>query len=66
MSDNVKYANRDIIKNFIETYETLPELWNSLIPAYQNKYNRNSVLNKLLTIYSQTKPYTTIGDLRKK
>jgi hypothetical protein len=41
----------EVHRNFIETYEALPELWNPTNPMYLNKIKRNIALDKLMNIY---------------
>jgi hypothetical protein len=41
----------EVLRNFIETYGALPELWNPNNPMYLNKTKRNTALDKLLNIY---------------
>jgi hypothetical protein len=48
-----------VLRNFIETYEALPELWNPTNPMYFNKeYN--------LEIYVEIKPRASCTDARQK
>jgi hypothetical protein len=41
----------EVLRNFIETYEALPEPWNPTNTMYLDKINRNIALDKLLNIY---------------
>lgn len=36
-------TSEEILRNFIETYESLPELWNSSLDIYMNKTKRNAL-----------------------
>jgi hypothetical protein len=35
----------EVLRNFIDTYETLPELWNPTSPTYLNKTKKNIALD---------------------
>ncbi|XP_074038447.1 ethanolamine kinase 1 isoform X3 [Leptinotarsa decemlineata] len=59
-------TREEILRNFIETYESLPELWNSSLDIYKNKTKRNAALNKLLVIYKKLKPEAKLPDVRRK
>jgi hypothetical protein len=41
----------EVLGNFVETYEALPELWNPTNPMYLNKTKRNIALDKLMNMY---------------
>ncbi|KAK4887435.1 hypothetical protein RN001_003706 [Aquatica leii] len=43
---------KEVMQQFIELYETLPESWNSK-STYMNKTKRNQALDKLLVIYKK-------------
>src|SRR5258705_3435950 len=43
------------LRNLIETYETLPELWDPAHPSYVNRTQRNGALDKLANIYRKIK-----------
>ncbi|XP_053972731.1 uncharacterized protein LOC128888067 [Hylaeus anthracinus] len=58
--------NDDVLRTFIETYEALPELWNSMHTYYSNKARRNLALDKLADIYGKLKPGANRDDVRKK
>ncbi|KAL0840718.1 hypothetical protein ABMA28_015906 [Loxostege sticticalis] len=53
-------------KEFILTYEAIPELWDTTNPHYTNKYRRNENLAKLLPILNKMKPNATLEDVKKK
>lgn len=59
-------TNDEVRRNFIETYESPPELWNSSHPSYMNKTRRNLALDKLVNIYSKMKPGANRADVRRK
>ncbi|KAJ8927073.1 hypothetical protein NQ314_020504 [Rhamnusium bicolor] len=59
-------TSEKILRNFIEAYESLPELWNSSLDIYMNKTKRNAALNKLLVIYRKLKPEAKLADVRRK
>nr|XP_023020622.1 uncharacterized protein LOC111509164 [Leptinotarsa decemlineata] len=59
-------TREEILRNFIETYESLPELWNSSLDIYKNKTKRNAALKKLLVIYKKLKPEAKLPDVRRK
>lgn len=59
-------TNDEVLRNFIETYESPPELWNSSHPSYMNKTRRNLALDKLVNIYSKMKPGANRADVRRK
>lgn len=56
----------EVLRNFIETYEALPELWNPTNPMYLNKTKRNIALDILLNIYVKVKPGASRADVRRK
>lgn len=56
----------EIEKEFILSFESLPELWDKTHTLYCNKYKRNDALRKLLDIYIKVKPGATIEDVKKK
>lgn len=56
----------EILRNFIVTYETFPELWNPTNPSYKNKNRRNAAYDKLLAIFTQLKPGATRADVKRK
>jgi hypothetical protein len=58
--------NDEVLRNFIETYEALPELWNSSHPSYMNKTKRNLALDKLGNMYRKMKPGANRADVRRK
>jgi hypothetical protein len=59
-------TNDEVLRNFIETYEGLPELWNSSHSSYMNKTRRNLALDKLVNIYSKMKPGANRADVWRK
>ncbi|KAG5871353.1 hypothetical protein JTB14_019750 [Gonioctena quinquepunctata] len=59
-------TSEEFLRNFIETYESLPELWNSSLDIYINKTKRNAALNKMLVIYKKLKPEAKLPDVRRK
>lgn len=59
-------SNDKVLQNFIETYEALPELWNTSHPSYMNKAKRNIALDKLTSIYKNMKPGANRADVRRK
>lgn len=59
-------SKNDVLRRFIETYESLPELWNGTHAAYTNKTRRNAALDKLIPIFSAIKPGAKREDVRKK
>ena len=66
MKSPTSVDKNDVLKLFIENYESCPELWNKTSPMYVNKYKRKLALEKLLTIYKQIKPDATLKDVTKK
>ena len=56
----------EVLRNFIETYEALPELWNPTNPVYLNKTKRNIALDKLLNIYIKISPQASPADVSRK
>ena len=54
-------SNKQLMTQFIELYETLPELWNSSCTAYK----RNHALDKLLVILKKIKPDAKREDVKK-
>lgn len=63
--DNI-FGSDAILRSFIETYEGLTELWNPTDPNYMNKTKRNAALDKLVSIYSKSKPGANRADVRRK
>lgn len=61
-----KSASDNVLKRFIQVYESFPELWNTASPSYHNKYKRNLALANLLIIYKEIKPDAKVADVRKK
>lgn len=57
---------KNLMMQFIELYETLPELWNSSSSAYSNRTKRNNALDKLLVIFKKIKKEAKREDVRKK
>ena len=54
-----------ILKRFIETHETLPELWNESHASYTNKYKRKVAVSQLLEILKELKPEAKEADVPK-
>lgn len=65
VNDPTNHEDDNVLKRFIELYETLPELWNCASPYYINKYKRNAALQKLLEVYKELKPNAS-SDVRRK
>lgn len=59
-------SRKILLRQFIELYETLPELWDPTNPLYMKKNKRNLALDKLLVIFNKMKPNATRDDVRKK
>jgi len=62
-------SSREIsLREFIEIYEILPELWDPEDPLYRSKKKkkRNSVLDKVVIVFNKIKPNATHNDVRKK
>ncbi|KAK4886925.1 hypothetical protein RN001_003196 [Aquatica leii] len=57
---------KEVMQQFIELYETLPELWNSKSTMYMNKTKRNQALDKLLVFYKNINKNAKRKDIRKK
>lgn len=57
---------KQLLIEFIELYETLPEVWDSRRKDYMSKSKRHSALEKLLECYKKIKPNATREDVRKK
>lgn len=53
-------------KEFVQTYESFPILWDKTNLNYKIKYKRDECLEKLLVIYKKLRPHATISDVRKK
>jgi hypothetical protein len=50
-TSEVNAEGGEVLRNFVETYKALPELWNPTNPMYLDKTKRNIALDKLLNIY---------------
>lgn len=61
-----EWENEQGMRSFIETYETLPVLWDTRLPVYKNKQKRREAMETLLMSYKILKPDATIKDLSKK
>ena len=66
LTSEVTAEEGEVLRNFIETYEALPELWNPTNPVYLNKTKRNIALDKLMNIYIKIKPGASRADVRRK
>lgn len=53
-------------EDFIETYKSLPLLWDSTHKHYTNKYKRNEALDVLLKIIKRWNPSATRINVRQK
>ncbi|KAJ8932113.1 hypothetical protein NQ314_014894 [Rhamnusium bicolor] len=64
-------TSEKILRDFIEAYERLPELWNSSLDIYMNKTKRNAALNKFeailsingMTVFKQEAPSPTSNEM---
>lgn len=48
-----KSSSNELLRRFIEAYESLPVLWNSSHEAYRNKTKKNAALDELLEIWEE-------------
>lgn len=63
---DVSGKEREILKMFIESYETMPELWDPRRADYKNSTKREHSLRSLLEIFKHIKPDAKINDVKKK
>ncbi|XP_044730224.1 uncharacterized protein LOC123293463 [Chrysoperla carnea] len=66
MAENDALNHKVFTQQFIDLYETLPELWNPKNLAYIDKNKRNQALDKLLTICKKVNKNANREDVRKK
>lgn len=66
MVENDALNHKVFTQQFIDLYETLPELWNPKNLAYIDKNKRNQALDKLLNICKKVNKNATREDVRKK
>lgn len=66
MDTSAKATKAEALRQFIETYESLPVLWNSSNEAYRNKAKKNAALDQLLQVFKALKPDAVRADVSKK
>jgi len=54
------------LREFIEIYEILPEIWDPEDPFYKSKEKRNLALDNVVIVFNKIKPNATQSDVRKK
>jgi len=66
-TQTVSENTREIsLREFIEIYEILPELWDPDDPLYKSKKQRNLALDKVVIVFDKIKPNAIHNDLKKK
>jgi len=57
---------KEYLRQFIEKFESLSQLWNQKDPSYTNKKARNRGFDQLKEIYSKIKPNCTRDNVKRK
>jgi len=66
-TQTVPLGSREIsLREFIEIYEILPELWDPEDPLYKSKKKSNLALDNVVIVFDKIKPNATRNDVRKK
>ncbi|GBP47116.1 hypothetical protein EVAR_96072_1 [Eumeta japonica] len=59
-------SDKEVLNDFIVTYQSLPELWDTSNAGYLSKRKRLEALNILRFIYARIKTNASIADVRRK
>lgn len=64
-TDVIENEKEQVMRSFIDTFETMPILWDSRNASYKNKRKRSEALEKLLPVYRRVKKDANVEDVSK-